>query len=195
MSSSNEKHSRILRGNGGPVTSAATKEGPLYFLRVFTLIMLAVVVQTTIAPHITVLGAKPDSALVLVVCVALIRGPVWGATVGFVTGLLLDVALVQTLGISSFLFTLAGYFSGRYGEGADMDSWIPPLITVFISTLVVQLLNAVMMYLLGVEASVSFVLIRILLPTAILNGLLTPPLFVAARWWLGGERMHAFFAE
>ena len=42
----------------------------------------------------------------------------------------------------------------------------------------VQTLNAVIMFLLGIEASVGFVLLRIVLPTAVLNALLAAPIFV-----------------
>lgn len=164
-------------------------------LRVFALVAVGVIIQTTIAPHLLVLGAKPGLALVITVCVALIRGPVWGAALGFAAGLMIDVALMQTLGISSFLFTLAGYFSGRYGERVDSGSWVPPLLTVFVSTLVVQFLNAVGMFLLGVEASASFVLLRVILPAAVLNTLLAAPVFMVTRWWLGGEKAYALFTE
>lgn len=191
-----EKRSRVLqKKNNARALPAAVQEGPLYMLRLFSLIILGVVIQTTFGPHITVLGAKPGLVLVMVVCVALIRGPVWGAGIGFITGLLLDVALVQTMGISSFLNTLAGYFSGRYGEGVNPGSWIPPVLTVFFCTLVVQFVNAVIMFLLGIEASVGFIFFRVIMPAAVLNALLASPVFIVTRWWLGGEKSHAFFAE
>ncbi|MHB0866986.1 MAG: rod shape-determining protein MreD [Thermoleophilia bacterium] len=195
LTDTSKQVSPLLQGDGEAISPGATKEGPLFMLRVIFLVLLGVVLQITVAPHINVLGAKPDSALVFVVCIALLRGPVWGAAMGFVMGLLVDVALLQTLGISSFLFTLAGYVSGRYGEGVDTDSWVPPLITVFLCTMVVQFLNAVIMFLLGIEAAVSFILLRVVLPTAVLNALLAPPLFVVTRWWLGGDKSRAFFTE
>lgn len=189
------RRSRILPAKGKTAAPGTASEGPLYTLRVFALILLGVVIQTTVTPYLTVLGAKPDSTLVLVVCVALLRGPVWGAVVGFVTGLLLDVSLMQTMGISSFLYTLAGYAAGRYAEGVDTESWIPPMITVFLATLLVQFLNAVIMFLLGIEVSASFVLIRIVLPTAFLGALLAAPVFILTRWWIGGDRSGALFVE
>ena len=172
-----------------------TQDSPYFPFKVFLLVIGAVVVQTSVAPYLTVLGAKPDVAMVIVICLAMMRGPIWGATVGFATGLLIDIALFQTLGISSFLFTLAGYFSGRYAEGVDPDSWFPPVFTVFVCTAVVQVLHAMIMFLLGVEAAVGFVLLRIVLPTAILNALLAAPIFVVSRWLLGGEKRTGLFSE
>lgn len=173
----------------------ALQESPFFPLKVFVLVIVAVVVQTSVAPYLTVLGAKPDVAMVIVVCLAMMRGPVWGATVGFAAGLLIDIALFQTLGISSFLFTLVGYFSGRYAEGVDPDSWFPPIFIVFVSSAIVQVLHAMIMFLLGVEASVAFVLLRIVLPTSVLNALLAAPIFVVSRWWLGGEKRTGLFSE
>jgi len=188
------KRLRFLH-RGETATAQVSQESSLFPLKVMVLVIVAVIVQTSVAPYLTVLGAKPDAAMVMVVCLAMMRGPVWGAAVGFAAGLLIDIALFQTMGISSFLFTLAGYFSGRYAEGVDPASWFPPIFIVFVSTLVVQTLHAVIMFLLGIEASVYFILLRIVLPTAVLNGLLAVPIFVVCRWWLGGEARHGLFSE
>ncbi len=174
---------------------AVKAETPTYLFKVVIIIVVAVITQTTVAPYLTVLGAKPDAALVAVVCLALMRGPVWGAVSGFSTGLFLDIALVQVMGISSFLFTLAGYFSGRLAGRVDPTSWAPPIVAVFAATLVVESLNAVIMFLLGVEASVWFIAFRIVLPTAFLNALVASPIFAICRWWLGAGHKQNVFAS
>jgi rod shape-determining protein MreD len=156
---------------------------------------VSVVVQATIAPEITVLGAKPDIALIAVICVSLLKGPTWGAIAGFTMGLLLDIALMQTMGISSFLLTLAGYFSGRYAENVDLSSWLPTTLIIFIVTVIIKTMNALMMYLIGVEASFSFVLTRIILPTAAINALLATPVFMVARWWLSVKEQDVLFSK
>ena len=43
-----------------------------------------------------------------------------GAVCGFAIGLLLDSALLQTLGVSSLVLLAVGYLAGRYREG-DRD--------------------------------------------------------------------------
>lgn len=171
------------------------KIGPLLLLRVATLVVFFVIVQTTIAPVITVLGAKPDIALIAVICIALLKGATWGAGAGFAMGFLVDVAMMQTMGISSFLMTLAGYFSGRYAENLDLTSWFPTTFIVFIASLLVKLLYALVMYLIGVEASFGFVLTRIVLPTAAINALLAIPVFVICRWWLSVKESDVLFSK
>lgn len=193
MEASPKKRTRIL-GWKKQRRMPAVQESPFFIFKIFLLMLVAVVVQTTIAPYVTVLGAQPDAALIVIITLAMMRGPVWGAVAGFAMGFLLDVALVQTMGISSFLYTLAGYFSGRYAEGVDPDSWLPPMVTVFLATFVVQLLNAIIMFLLGVEASVNFVMLRVVLPSAVINALLAMPIFVVCRWWLGGEMRQSVFS-
>lgn len=193
MEASPKKRTRIL-GWKKQRRMPAVQESPFFIFKIFLLMLVAVVVQTTIAPYVTVLGAQPDAALIVIITLAMMRGPVWGAVAGFAMGFLLDVALVQTMGISSFLYTLAGYFSGRYAEGVDPDSWLPPMVTVFLATFVVQLLNAMIMFLLGVEASVNFIMLRVVLPSAVINALLAMPVFVVCRWWLGGEVRQSVFS-
>jgi rod shape-determining protein MreD len=171
------------------------KEGPLFFARMISFILFIVVVQSTIAPEITVLGARPDIALIAVVCVSLLKGPTWGATAGFTLGLLVDVTLVQQMGITSFLMTLAGYFSGRYAENVDLSSWFPTTLIVFSVTVIIKTMFAMSMYLIGVEASFGYVLTRIILPTAAINALLATPIFMISRWWLAVKEQDVLFSK
>ena len=71
-------------------------------MEVFTpaLVFAALLLQTTVAPNIRILGASPDFALIVVVAVALQRGALTGAAFGFLTGVLVGVALLEPLGMS-----------------------------------------------------------------------------------------------
>jgi hypothetical protein len=46
---------------------------------------------------------------------------VFGAIAGFGVGLLLDIATLGTLGVTALLFTVAGFWIGRYGETTARD--------------------------------------------------------------------------
>ncbi len=155
-------------------------------LRLALLLAVAVVLQTTIAPNIRVMGANPDFALIIVVGVALVLGAEVGAVFGFLTGTLVAVALIQPLGLTAFVFVLVGYLAGRYAETADLSAGFAPLVAVFSATLVADVLLAVAQTLLERQVPVGFFLGRVLLPSVVLNTLLAAPLYLVARVVLKG---------
>ena len=52
----------------------------------------------------------------LIVCLGLLGGAVIGAVCGFSIGLLVDSALLQTLGVSSLVLLAVGYLAGATGR-------------------------------------------------------------------------------
>jgi rod shape-determining protein MreD len=78
------------------------------------LVMIAVTVQMSVLPHVAVAGVSCDLVLVVVVGLALSRGPEFGAVTGFIGGLLLDVAppADHTAGRWALALALAGYVAG-----------------------------------------------------------------------------------
>ncbi len=149
-------------------------------------LVVATLLQTTLAPHLRLLGAYPDFALIIVVCVALVKGSEVGAVFGFLTGMLTAIALMEPLGLSAFVFVLVGFLAGRYAETADLSAGFAPLLTVFAATAVANVLLAVAQFLLDREVPLGFFLGRVLLPSLILNTLLAVPLYVVVRVWLRG---------
>ena len=105
-------------------------------LRIAPLVLVAAVVQVTIVTGTRLLGSEPDLLLVTVVCVALVAGSIPGAVAGFAAGLLVDVMTLGTLGTTSIVLTLAGYWAGRYGETTGRGrAYAAPLAAAAISLL------------------------------------------------------------
>ena len=84
--------------------------------KAFALLLLAGLLQVTIVSSVEVASGHADLVLVVVVSIALLRGAVFGAIAGFWAGLVVDVAALSTVGLSSLLLTLVGYGAGRFGE-------------------------------------------------------------------------------
>ena len=154
--------------------------------RLVVALLVAVLLQTTVAPHLRLLGAYPDFALIIVVCVALLKGSEIGAVFGFLTGMLTAIALMEPFGLSAFVFVLVGYFAGRYAETADLSAGFAPLLSVFVATLVANVLFAMAQFLLAREVPLGFFLGRVLFPSLVLNTLLAAPLYLLVRLWLRG---------
>ena len=94
-------------------------------LKAAGLVFLAAILQASVFSSVTILNGTPDLLLVTIICVALLRGPIIGAAAGFWGGLLLDVANLATLGVTSLLLLVAGYWTGRYGETTGRDRSSP----------------------------------------------------------------------
>jgi rod shape-determining protein MreD len=145
------------------------------------LLAFACVVQVSVLSSIEVADATPDLVLVLLVSIALLRGPLLGAAAGFWAGLVLDTASLETIGLTSLLLTLAGYWAGRFGDATTRSSSQPPLVAVALITIAVTLGGALVHFLLGETVSLSRVLVDVLLPALALNLLITIPVYRLAR--------------
>jgi rod shape-determining protein MreD len=141
------------------------------------LLLLGVLVQVSILEWIEVGEGRPDAVLVLVVGLSLLRGPIFGAVAGFGAGLVLDIATFEPLGLTSLLLTIAGYWSGRFGEVTTRTSAHPPLIAVALATVGVAFGSAILHFMLGLTIPASEFFLAVLLPTLALNMLLTYPLY------------------
>jgi rod shape-determining protein MreD len=141
------------------------------------LLTFAALVQISIAEWIEVGEGHPDVVLVTLIAVALLRGPVFGAVSGFWVGLVLDTASFGTFGLTSLLLTIAGYWTGRFGELTTRSSAHPLLIAVALGTVGVALGSAVLHFMLGLTIPASYLFLGVLLPTLALNMLLAYPLY------------------
>ena len=112
------------------------------------LIFVASILQVTIFSEIDILGGYPDVVLLTLVAIALLRGSIYGAGAGFFAGLIVDTANLATLGVTSLLLTIAGYWIGRYGETTGRDRSHAPLLSVGVVTVLYALGSLVMHFLL-----------------------------------------------
>ena len=141
---------------------------------------VAVVVQTTIVSSVAPGGGKADLVLVTLAAVALLRGAIFGAIAGFYAGFLLDAANLDTLGVSSLLLSLAGYWIGRYGETTGRDRAHAPLVSIAVVTALYGIGALAMHAMLGEAVSVQAAL-RSLPAEILLNLLLTVPVYALVR--------------
>jgi rod shape-determining protein MreD len=140
-------------------------------LRAAPLVLVAAVVQVTTISGTRLLGAEPELLLVTIVCLALVAGSIPGAVAGFAGGLLVDVMTLGTLGTSSILLTLAGYWAGRYGETTGRGRPYAPALAAFAISLVATIGGVTLHFLLGQPVSARDALITAL-PSALLAAVL-----------------------
>ena len=144
------------------------------------LLFVAAVFQVSVFSQAHVFGAVPDVLLVSLVAVSLLRGSVVGALGGFCAGLVVDTATLGTLGLTSLVLTVAGYWIGRYGETTGRDRAHAPFLSVAVVTVLYQFGLLVVHFVLGENAPGGAV-VRSLVPAIVLNLILTAPIYALAR--------------
>lgn len=155
--------------------------------RLAALGFLGVTVQVTAIAQLTVFGASVDLAPLLVASAGLLAGSVPGAIFGFGVGLFVDVALVQTLGVTSLLYIAIGYWAGRLRELHDPAHGLVPLLVGAVATAVATCGFALMQFLLGTQAPVSWLLLRQVVATILLGALFALPVHALVRRALQGS--------
>jgi rod shape-determining protein MreD len=159
-------------------------------IRVALIVFVVAILQVSAFSGITVGGGGPDVLLVTLVSIALLRGSVTGAIAGFGAGLIVDVATLATLGFTSLLLTLAGYWAGRYGETTGRGRVHAPLVATVAATVLVELGGYGLQSMLGEPVSARAILVG--LPgTVLCNALLAYPAFGLVRRLIGAtERVE-----
>ncbi len=79
-------------------------------------LIVAIYLEVALAIDARLLGAVPALALIVIVAIALRLGPLWGAAVGFASGLLIDVAVQGPFGASALVLTPIGWAVGAWAE-------------------------------------------------------------------------------
>jgi rod shape-determining protein MreD len=101
------------------------------FIRLTLLLVLLVVLQTTVFPHLRVAGVVPDLGLVAAVAIAVRYGPELGAAFGFAAGLAADLFLQTPLGLAALAFALTAYLVGRMQSLLVRPTWwVSPAIAI-----------------------------------------------------------------
>ena len=150
-------------------------------LRLAILAFAVVVIQEAAVSQISIFGTSADLTPLVVMAVGLLAGSIPGAIMGFGVGLLVDMFLFQTLGVTSLLFIAIGYWSGRLRELRDPSHGLVPMALGAAATLFAGLGMTVIQFLLGVDSPVSLLLLQQIFVTVLVNTLIALPVYAAVR--------------
>jgi rod shape-determining protein MreD len=154
--------------------------------RIAVVAIVVVFVQIGVVSEVPVFGVTVELTPLLVAFVGFICGSLTGAVVGFAVGLLVDLLLVQTLGISSLLFTLIGFWAGRLREMRDPQAPLTPIAVGAAAATIALVGYAIVEFMLGVDAPVSFELLRQIVLGVVVDTIVSLPFWIIVRRALRG---------
>ncbi|MCA1830216.1 MAG: rod shape-determining protein MreD [Actinobacteria bacterium] len=149
-------------------------------LLVTLLTITGLALETSVVGRVTLLGARPELLVVVLVALAMNEGPELGAVAGFVMGFATDLVLQGPTGSYTLTFVLLGYAVGAIREQLQTPSaWLPMSMVLF-STLGAVLFYGAFTAILGDGVTIGG-LLRAAGLASLYNALLTPFVFPVVR--------------
>jgi len=146
------------------------------------LLLVVALLQATVMPHLVLWGVFPNLPLVIVASWGLLRGSGQGLTWGLVAGVALDLFSGAPFGTSILTLIAIGALSGQAKRIPLHTDVTLSLITVFAASILYGLLFLLLLQVQGQTVLWWDTLIRIIIPAAALNVILTPVVFPLLRW-------------
>lgn len=103
---------------------------------IFALIIIVnIVLQSTILPYFNIFGIVPNTALVIVVTISLLRGKYYGSFFGLCTGVVQDILFGYAIGVNGLIYFLMGYMIGTIQKNLDTENKVIPVMCSALSTI------------------------------------------------------------
>jgi rod shape-determining protein MreD len=149
--------------------------------RVVVVLILGVILQLSFFSRVTVFHVSPDLLPALVACFGLLGGTMTGAVTGFSVGLLLDCLLIAPLGGGSLVLLATGYLAGSYRERFGFPHRLAAPLLCAALTLFAELGFGAVQAMLGIDSTVSPLVIRDMLIKSVFAFFLSWPMYAGLR--------------
>jgi rod shape-determining protein MreD len=143
---------------------------------------LIALLQATIVPHFAIWGVFADLPLLVVVSWGLLRGPREGIIWGFIAGFAVDLFSGAPFGAATLSLMAVGFLCGLGEAAVFRGHLVLPLLIIFLATLLYDLIFLLVVRISGAPVAWIDSLVRLILPSALLNVVLTPVVFLLVRW-------------
>jgi len=154
---------------------------PNILARLVALILLGVLLQLSFFSQVAVFHTSPDVLPALIVSLGLLGGSMTGAVTGFSAGLLLDCLLLAPIGGSSLVLLATGYLAGLFRERFVIHSPLVPPLLCMILTLFAELGFGAVELMLGIDSTVSTVVVRDMLIKSVFAFFLGWPIYLGVK--------------
>jgi rod shape-determining protein MreD len=133
-------------------------------------------------PYVKVLGVTPDFVLVFVVCWAVIRGQDEAWIVVPAAGFIRDLVTSDPLGTSALALIPVVLLAAAVRVRALDSDFLPTLAGVAASSLTYGVISMSVLGATGQHIDVGEALVRVILPSMVVNALFTPILYLPIQW-------------
>ncbi len=149
-------------------------------MRVFFLIVMVIInfiLQTTLFRHFAIQGIFPNTALIIVVSHALLRGKNEGILIGFFTGLLFDTFFGLSFLFYTIPYVLIGYITGKGQKDFYRENYLLPILFCMFALTIYESYFFLIEFLMRGKMDILFYTTKVLMPMLVYSTILTLPIY------------------
>jgi len=141
------------------------------------IVFINFILQSTLFGYIEFFGIRPNTALIIVVSVAILRSDIDGAITGFFAGLLQDIVFGRVIGLNALLYMCIGAVCGKPFKDFYRENYFLPIFLAVGATFFYEFAIFVATFLFRGRLDMPFYFQRIILPSLAYNAFLAFPLY------------------
>jgi len=126
---------------------------------------------------IAIFEVVPNTAILIIVSYAILRGDIEGAFTGFFAGLLQDIFFGRYIGLNAFLYMTAGFICGKPFRDFYRESFLTPLFLSGVATLCYEIAFYFTNYFFRARLDFLYYLNRNILPGTVYTLIMSIPLY------------------
>lgn len=84
--------------------------------------------QSSILPYIGIGGVVPNTAILIIIIIALFKGKYYGGFLGLIIGIIQDIVFSPVIGVNAFIYFFAGYLVGLAESNLTKENAVIPFI-------------------------------------------------------------------
>lgn len=148
----------------------------------FVILVVVMTVDCTLVANFNLLDWRPSLSLAVILSFAASYGALSGSLCGLCVGVMMDLLFAPVRGFYALIFMLSGYAGGVVFEHGISETPLMFGTLTCVVYIVRELVTMLLTALLGVRIGSFFtLLLRYVLPSAILTGLCAIPIYIVLR--------------
>lgn len=146
------------------------------------LIFLCFLLQCTVFRTLAFGGIVPNLLMVLTASFGFMRGERSGLTIGFISGLLIDIFFGEVIGFYALLYMYIGYTNGKFNRIFYPEDIKLPIVLIIGSDLFYGICCYILMFLMRARFHIGYYFVHVILPEIVYTIVITIFLYPVILW-------------
>ncbi len=145
-------------------------------------VALSFLIDTIIFTRLDLFGIRPDTLLILVVVFSILGGASRGVIAGVAGGLAIDIMFGRYIGLTPLMYLIVGVLAGVFYQRFYSNNILLPAFVTGAGIVIKEALTGLFLMLIGSEFNFALMLVRYIVPTALMSAGISIPLFLLFRY-------------